>query len=389
MPQLAAALDPAAVRTLLARHAPGLINDSDASAVRAVRVVRYKAERRCLIEYHLAPGGGQRPVCLLAKVQAKRIKADRFDCLRALYLAGFDQQSPHGVSIPEPLAVIPELHMWLQRRVSGSVATHFLLLPGGERIAARIAEAIHRVHRAGVPAPKTNAENDSGSRIRKSGSRIRKNSGSTANGPNSHEFGYGQNSASSLQKNRAPRCPKTHRPADELAILQQRLPAVAQSHPRLRKRIARLLEACTQLAGELPVAASCGIHRDFYPDQVLVDGQRLYLVDFDLYCRGDPALDAGNFAGHLIELGLRRFGDPNRLRPVERAFVERFLALSPDTAPAAVDIYTTLTLARHVSLSTQFHSRRHLTERLLGICEQRLRRPPAEAVTNTTGERGP
>jgi hypothetical protein len=31
-----------------------------------------------------------------------------------------------------------------------------------------------------------------------------------------------------------------------------------------------------------PPPARCGIHRDFYADQVIVDGSRLYLLDFDL-----------------------------------------------------------------------------------------------------------
>ncbi len=44
-----------------------------------------------------------------------------------------------------------------------------------------------------------NAANDSGSRIRE-------NSDSTANGPNSHEFGYDQNSVSSSQENRSRHC---------------------------------------------------------------------------------------------------------------------------------------------------------------------------------------
>ena len=33
------------------------------------------------------------------------------------------------------------------------------------------------------------------------------------------------------------------------------------------------------------------IHRDFYPDQVLVDGARVYLLDLDLYSLGEPPLD--------------------------------------------------------------------------------------------------
>src|SRR5437773_3836244 len=31
----------------------------------------------------------------------------------------------------------------------------------------------------------------------------------------------------------------------------------------------------------------------------------VWLLDFDLYCQGDPALDIGNFVGHLTEQSLR------------------------------------------------------------------------------------
>src|SRR2546426_9353652 len=38
---------------------------------------------------------------------------------------------------------------------------------------------------------------------------------------------------------------------------------------------------------------------------VIVNGERLFLLDFDLYCEGDPALDIGNFLGHITEQSLR------------------------------------------------------------------------------------
>jgi hypothetical protein len=38
----------------------------------------------------------------------------------------------------------------------------------------------------------------------------------------------------------------------------------------------------------------------------------------------------------------------------------------------AVQVYTTLTLARHIYLSTRLPDRNHLTEKLLRVCETRL-----------------
>jgi aminoglycoside phosphotransferase (APT) family kinase protein len=116
----------------------------------------------------------------------------------------------------------------------------------------------------------------------------------------------------------------------------------------------------------------CGIHRDFYSDQVIVDGPRLYLIDFDLYCLGDPALDIGNFLGHITEQSLRTLGDAGALAEVERALEERFIELSGEAVRPAVRGYAVLTLARHIYLSTRFPERRPWTERLLELCEERL-----------------
>ncbi|MGO1971888.1 MAG: phosphotransferase family protein [Propionibacteriaceae bacterium] len=41
------------------------------------------------------------------------------------------------------------------------------------------------------------------------------------------------------------------------------------------------------------------LHRDFHDGQVLVDGDRVGLIDFDLMAVGDPALDLGNLIAHL------------------------------------------------------------------------------------------
>jgi aminoglycoside phosphotransferase (APT) family kinase protein len=159
---------------------------------------------------------------------------------------------------------------------------------------------------------------------------------------------------------------------DELSILHERLPLVAQRKPQWANRLERILDACDRLGTSVPEPTPCGIHRDFYADQVLVSGERLYLLDFDLYCEGDPALDIGNFMGHITEQSLRTYGDPNTLADREAAMEERFVELSDRPTRAAIQAYAMLTLVRHIYLSTQFPERRPFTEALLELCEQRL-----------------
>src|SRR5262249_23606689 len=159
---------------------------------------------------------------------------------------------------------------------------------------------------------------------------------------------------------------------DELRILRECLEKVARAEPRWRSRCERLQKAGERLRGAVAGRSTAGIHRDFYADQVLVDGDRLVILDFDLYCTGDPGLDPGNFLGHVTEQALRTHGDPRTLADVEEALEERFVELSGESVRASVQAYAALTLARHVYLSMLFPARRPLTQDLLSLSEERV-----------------
>ena len=312
MPLLSRALDPAEVEHVLHRLAGW-----ESAAVQAIRAVRYKPGRRCLIEYDVElPSSAV--VTLVGKARARGADHHTFELLRELRRRGFDDHSADGISVPEPITVVPELGLWLQRKVAGVSATESLAGSYGVAMARRLAEAAHKLHAAGVPTD------------------------------------------------------RDHTMADELRILHERLDALAAQWPDLGNRLGRLLAACDRLAATIPPPQSCGIHRDFYPDQVLVAGERLYLLDFDLYSRGDPALDIGNCIGHITEQAVRTRGDPRALADCEAALEDRFVALTGEQTRPAVRAYALLTLARHVSLSAQRVDRQSVTARLLELCEERL-----------------
>lgn len=321
MPFLAPALDPIEVQRQFGAHLRRLTGGFGYVVPLEIRVTRYKPRRRCVIEYHVEagrPGAPPEEITLLGKVRVRRFGESDYRLLRAFWDAGFDADAGDGISVPEPVGMVPAFRMWLQRKVPGWAATDLLAAPGGAELARRIAEAAHKVHRAGVPTE------------------------------------------------------RRHTMADELRILHERLPLVARVGSRWEARIERLLDACDELGAATPEPVTCGIHRDFYADQVIVDGERLHLIDFDLYCEGDPALDVGNFLGHLTEQSLRSFGDPEALADVERAMEEHFVELSGEATRRGVGVYKTLTLVRHIHLSTLFPERRPYTESLLELCEKRL-----------------
>src|SRR5207247_2017872 len=171
---------------------------------------------------------------------------------------------------------------------------------------------------------------------------------------------------------------RRHTMADELRILHRCLEALRETRPEWAWRLRRLLAACDRLGAATTPGPPCGIHRDFYPDHALVDGERLYLLDFDLYCEGDPALDVGNCVGHITEQSVRTRGDPRALADREAALEDRFVELAGESARPAVRAYALLTLARHVYLSAQFSERQPCTAGLLELCEERLGAPGAE-----------
>jgi Ser/Thr protein kinase RdoA (MazF antagonist) len=324
MPFLSQALNPADVHQQFRRQLSGFIGEGGRLDLLGIRVVRHKMGRRCLVEYDVAverPGEQPQVMALIGKARARGLDKATYDTVSALWRSGFGGDAEDGIGVPEPVGTVPKFQMWLHRKVPGAPTTQLLASKDGADLARRIAEAAHKLHAARV------------------------------------------------------RPQKRHGMADELRILHERLPLLSQMRPEWAARIERLLEACDRVGSALPRPRNTGIHRDFYADQVLSHADRIYLLDFDLYCEGDPGLDIGNFLGHIQEQALRTLGDPHALAHVEEALEERIVELSGEQVRQSIQVYTTLTLARHVHISTRFPDRQQITEALLELCEQRLARP--------------
>jgi Ser/Thr protein kinase RdoA (MazF antagonist) len=284
--------------------------------LQSIRVSRYKPGKRCLLDYEIQTDKGA--MTLIGKARAKGLDRAGYQTLCALHEGDFGQESFDQISVPAPVGVIPDLHMYLQRKVRGMLASELFRKTSIPESAARIAEAIHKLHQAKIPVL------------------------------------------------------RSHAIADEMRILRERLAVVIQKLPSLADRIKKFLDRCEGLAENVKEDTVCGIHRDFYADQVLFSKDRIFLLDFDSYCKGSPALDAGNFLAHLTEQSMREFGTAEAWKPYERAFRTRFLQLTGAYFSSSVEIYELLSLARHIYLSTQFVERSFVTEPLLDLCENRM-----------------
>jgi hypothetical protein len=65
-------------------------------------------------------------------------------------------------------------------------------------------------------------------------------------------------------------------------------------------------ESLGSLAARLPKTRIAATHRDLHDGQFLASGDRLHVLDFDLLCKADTALDAGNLIAHMVLRDLQR-----------------------------------------------------------------------------------
>lgn len=320
IPQLHLALDPSFMR----RHLENFVADTDSSfsEIRSLSVamVRHKPGRRCMIRYDVAHGTPtrRRQISLLGKIRARGLDARTFELCSELWRNGFGPNSTDSVYVPEPFGRVDEIDMWMQRYVPAP--------PLAERLFSTDAE--DRCRLAGTALCKLHT--------------------------------------------RGPTTRRTHGSDKEAAMLMTRLHNVAPGLAGLGRRIRRVADGCTELLADEPGRTVSPIHRDFYPDQILVSRNSSWIVDLDLYAMGDPALDLGNFVAHLQEFSLRRYGHCHGLTRLEQAFLEGYCSAAGRDLSLSLSIYVTASLARHIAISRQFPDRQHTTEALLALCERRL-----------------
>ncbi len=297
--------------TIIAPHLSELLGPGK---LRRAELLRYKPGRRALIGYTLVQSEGV--VRVLGKVRAKGTDVKTDALQTSLWRSGFDSNSTDGVSVAEPLGTLEPFRMTLQLRVPG-INLETLLRPEAVPLMMRVAEAAHKLHRSTAP----------------------------------------------LQR--------SHTAYDELEILQRQLSAVLSAQPGYAARLERVLAACKVLLESLPDVHPVTLHRDFYPEQLLLDGERLYLLDLDLCAYGDPALDIGNFVAHLREYALRVLGNAAALSTLESTLTEHYCTLA-GVSPQRINTYATLSLTRHIAISQRLPERRQLTGALLELSEARL-----------------
>ena len=97
------------------------------------------------------------------------------------------------------------------------------------------------------------------------------------------------------------------------------------------------------------------LHGDFYSKQILLQGEKVVLLDFDEACLGDAAFDLGLFAAHLEADAMRGFLSPSSLERTRDAFLQGYEEAAK-TLPSTVTLYTVIGM---LSLLPHFFRNRH------------------------------
>ena len=247
------------------RHNPPIIERID--------VLKYKPGRRCVLAYELCRSHSTSE---RLQVIGKVFRDERGRRLHALQCGlwndGFGPAAADGIHVARSLGYVPEMRMHVQQRSPGQTLNELALIGSITPFIPRCAAALAKLHTSTV------------------NTKLR-----------------------------------PYLLDDELASLDRFTAELIERLPNQANRIGALRARLLTMAATLPPAARLvPVHRDFYYSQVLIDGPRLTLIDFDLLALGDPAIDVANFTAHLLFLGLDKLGDLHALAGDAQAFVDAY-----------------------------------------------------------------
>ena len=286
---------------LLARRLPAFRRKGPyrLGAVADIKVLKYKPGRRCVLAYTLdgRTRKDRRPIrhILIGKLFRDERGRRLHRLQHYLWQNEFGPQADDDIHVPRSLAYVPEMRMQVQEQAPGATINELVARTGIDMAVRRAAAGLAKLHNMTIATPPHNGDE--------------------------------------------PFSMRTYLLDDERQSLARFREQLTQIRPGDVARIDNLYAILRNWADRLPpMNAPSPVHRDFYYSQVLIDGRRLTLIDFDLFALGDPAIDVANFVAHLHFLGLDRLNCLGALtqetflfldsytcyRPVDDAFWQRF-----------------------------------------------------------------
>lgn len=299
-PALTRALDTSEVTAALDRAA-GLASREAGTSGWSAKTLKHKPGKRCTVMYTLcsetATGFSDAPVRVIGKVyRRRRLAARMFTRIAELKRASLLDDQLTG--IPAPLAFVQDIGLVLHQYVDAPDVRRAIAedpienaSPAPIALCARWLAGLHDA----TPVPGLNVK------------------------PMDHEIA------------------KADRWCEEIV---SRLPEA--DGRRVRDTQHLLHSRARQMSGAAPAM----IHRDFYYANVLWDGRRLWMLDFDQMSLGDPALDAGHFLAHVASLSLRTTGRPDAFASAAHGFLDSYLEARPSEMLSRVTWYKAYTFLK-------------------------------------------
>ena len=241
---------PSLVRAVEPRGAASILSQVDggpsSSPPDEVAVLGYRPHQCCVLRYAGRPASAGGSGVVIAKLFGGRGKAaDAYGRLEALHA----RATARGVIVPKPLALIHDGNLVVTESVPGSCMKRRLNKGCSEREAGKLARL------AAVPLARL------------------------------HGLGPEDGEPRTLER--------------EIEAGFQAAARLRRVAPELVGRADALLARVASRAGGGAAEACCLIHGDYSPNQLLLDGDRVAVVDFDRSGPGDPALDVGHFMAEL------------------------------------------------------------------------------------------
>jgi thiamine kinase-like enzyme len=137
---------------------------------------------------------------------------------------------------------------------------------------------------------------------------------------------------------------------DEAAELEKREKLLQQACPHLRQEIKEIVGAVISGVGEVPLVPT---HCDLNLEHILLDGDRLALVDLDMFAEADPIQDVVRILAHLAFMSLHGRLPRERAWTLAQTFAEEYFAHVPEAWRTHLPIYYAGAILDKAALTTR------------------------------------
>jgi hypothetical protein len=122
----------------------------------------------------------------------------------------------------------------------------------------------------------------------------------------------------------------------EISLLERRRDLLQLACPHLRPEIEEIVGVVVAGIEEVPPAPT---HGDLKLDHVLLDGDDLTLLDFDVFADADPVLDIASALARIVGMPLESPLSHERARMLARVFAEEYFAHAPEAWSARLPFH--------------------------------------------------